>query len=207
LEKMGFHVLDWMTTTMMKTTATVTLTMNKAVCPLLVVMVIVLTCLPLVVDSFVPAAVGRHEAWHMLFRSTAVTRASTTSEEWKSYSLNQPIVTTSSPAPFYPKPSVQAGALQQVTTTTPAQQLAQQQQQQQQQQQAAALTTVGPATGMRKERVVLGLPTDEWWNRPLDRERDPVPPYKEWKKFYEDGTLPKRIRGGSFQYENYHSCL
>jgi hypothetical protein len=182
------------------------MTMKKAVCPL-VAAVLALACLPLVVESFVlVSVVGRREACRLLFMSST---SVSTSEEWKARSLNQPV-----PAPYYPQPNVQVeGALQRATT--PAQQLAQQQLAQQQQAAAAtaaaaaALATMAipSARSIPKERFILGLPTDEWWNRPLDRERDPVPPHQEWKKFYQDGTLPKRIRGGTFMYDNYYSCL
>jgi hypothetical protein len=178
--------------------------MKKVVCRLVAV-ALALACLPMAVDSFAPVSVvGRHEACPLLLMSATSTSVGTsTSEEWKARSLNQPV-----PAPYYPKPSVEAGGvLQQVTT--PAQQLARQQQLAQRQ--AAAATPVihvaAAPTSIPRERFIIGLPTDEWWNRPLDRERDPVTPHQEWKKFFQDGTLPKRIRGGSFVYDNYYSCL
>ncbi|CAB9497333.1 expressed unknown protein [Seminavis robusta] len=59
----------------------------------------------------------------------------------------------------------------------------------------------------KSERTVLGLPADEWWDRPLDRERDPPHPFQEWGQFWKDGTLPKRVRGGSFVYDEYYSDL
>ena len=43
-----------------------------------------------------------------------------------------------------------------------------------------------------KSKPIITLPPDEWWNRPLDRERDPPLPFQEWDQFWKDGTLPVR---------------